>query len=164
MFPLCSRMCYQDFVKTFTHLEAVHLDSETSRDEPTINKNAVWHQRLFQGSWQRGVTAGGCRNHPGSFSFFLFLNLDLYFFNILVVVFSIDCFHINPQLHLAVGDSEEVVVSLNQHSILEPKVIGFTAYSLPNNHSETIGKAFFKRNKSLLNSQYTNSRQVGPFL
>lgn len=55
---------------------------------------------------------------------------------------------------------EEVIVSLNQHSIMEPKVIGFTAYNLPKNCSETIGKQFFKKNKSLVNSQYTNSRQV----
>jgi hypothetical protein len=40
------------------------------------------------------------------------------------------------------------------------QVIGFTAYSLPKNNSETIGKEFFKKNKSLVNSQYTNSRQV----
>jgi hypothetical protein len=40
------------------------------------------------------------------------------------------------------------------------QVIGFTAYSLPKNNSETIGTQFFKKNKSLVNSQYTNSRQV----
>jgi hypothetical protein len=41
------------------------------------------------------------------------------------------------------------------------QVIGFTAYSLPKTNSETIGTQFFKKNKSLVNSQYTNSRQVG---
>lgn len=83
---------------------------------------------------------------------------------------------------------EEVIVSLNQHSIMEPKVrkltikigqsrfpdnvgftfspplflqvIGFTAYTLPKNNTESINKQFFKKNKSLVNSQYTNSRQV----
>lgn len=55
---------------------------------------------------------------------------------------------------------EEVIVSLNQHSIMEPKVIGFTAYTLPKNNTETINRQFFKKNKSLVNSQYTNSRQV----
>ncbi|GLH12036.1 Putative calpain 3 [Gryllus bimaculatus] len=88
---------YSDFVKTFTHLEVVHLDNT---------------------------------------------------------------FHINPQLHLILSEMEEVIISLNQHSIMEPKVIGFTAYSLPKNNTETIGKQFFKKNKSLVNSQYTNSRQV----
>lgn len=33
-----------------------------------------------------------------------------------------DTFHINPQLHLILSDMEEVVISLNQHSVMEPKV------------------------------------------
>ncbi|XP_066991587.1 calpain-C isoform X1 [Anabrus simplex] len=126
---------YSDFVKTFTHLEVVHLDSDTSRDEPSLHHKNTWQMRLYQGAWQRGVSAGGCRNNQ-------------------------DTFHINPQLHLILSEMEEVIISLNQHSIMEPKVIGFTAYSLPKNNSETIGKQFFKKNKSLVNSLYTNSRQV----
>ncbi|KAF2879870.1 hypothetical protein ILUMI_26300 [Ignelater luminosus] len=128
-------MSYADFIKTFTHLEVVHLDSDTSRDEPSLHSKYMWQMRLFQGSWQKGVTAGGCRNNP-------------------------DTFHINPQLHLILSEMEEVIVSLNQHSIMEPKVIGFTAYSLPKSTTEMLGRAFFKKNKSLVNSQYTNSRQV----
>ncbi|GLV45685.1 Calpain C [Carabus blaptoides fortunei] len=128
-------MSYSDFVKTFSHLEVVHLDSDTSRDEPSLHHKATWQMRLYQGTWQRGVSAGGCRNNP-------------------------DTFHINPQLHLLLSEMEEVIVSLNQHSIMEPKVIGFTAYTLPKNCSESINRQFFKKNKSLVNSQYTNSRQV----
>ncbi|KAJ8943930.1 hypothetical protein NQ314_009594 [Rhamnusium bicolor] len=128
-------MPYSDFVKTFTNLEVVHLDNDTSRDEPSLHHKNTWQMRLYQGNWQKGVSAGGCRNNP-------------------------DTFHINPQLHLLLSEMEEVVVSLNQHSIMEPKVIGFTSYSLPKSSTETIGKAFFKKNKSLFNSQYTNSRQV----
>ncbi|XP_008486255.2 calpain-C-like, partial [Diaphorina citri] len=126
---------YADFLKAFTHLEVVHLDSETSRDEPSLHHKNTWQMRLFQGTWQRGVTAGGCRNNP-------------------------ETFHINPQLHLILSELEEVIISLNQHSIMEPKVIGFTGYSLPKSSSENTGRAFFKKNKSLVNSQYTNSRQV----
>ncbi|XP_023016571.1 calpain C [Leptinotarsa decemlineata] len=128
-------MPFPHFTKTFTHLEVVHLDSDTSRDEPSLHNKNTWQMRLYQGIWQRGVTAGGCRNNP-------------------------DTFHINPQLHLLLSEMEEVVVSLNQHSIMEPKVIGLTAYSLAKSSNETIGRAFFKKNKSLFNSQYTNSRQV----
>nr|CAD7397542.1 unnamed protein product [Timema poppensis] len=126
---------YSDFVKTFSHLEVVHLDNDTSRDEPSLHHKNTWQMRLYQGAWQKGVSAGGCRNNP-------------------------DTFHINPQLHLILSEMEEVIISLNQHSIMEPKVIGFTAYSLPKNSTETTGKSFFKKNKSLVNSQYTNSRQV----
>ncbi|CAG9857018.1 unnamed protein product [Phyllotreta striolata] len=123
------------FLELFTHLEIVHLDSDTSRDEPTLHNKTTWQMRLYQGAWQKGVSAGGCRNNS-------------------------DTFHINPQLHLLVADTEEVIVSLNQHSIMEPKVIGFTSYALPQNTNEPLGKAFFKKTKSLFNSQYTNSRQI----
>lgn len=44
--------------------------------------------------------------------------------------------------------------------VFSPQVIGFTGYSLPKSSSENTGRAFFKKNKSLVNSQYTNSRQV----
>uniref|UniRef100_A0A0K8T558 Calpain catalytic domain-containing protein n=2 Tax=Lygus hesperus TaxID=30085 RepID=A0A0K8T558_LYGHE len=128
-------MSYNEFVKTFSHIEAVHLDIETARDEPSLHNKHQWQMRVYQGAWIRGVSAGGCRNNP-------------------------ETFHINPQLHLILSEMEEVIISLNQHSIMEPKVIGFTAYSLPKNTTETAGRLFFKKNKSLVNSQYTNSRQV----
>ena len=58
-------MPYMDFIKTFTHLEVVHLDSETARDEPSMASKRVWSMRYYSGAWQRGVTAGGCRNNSG---------------------------------------------------------------------------------------------------
>lgn len=135
-------MAMVDFISNFTHLECVHLDSDTSRDEPSLaDKSRRWLMRLYQGSWKRGVSAGGCRNNP-------------------------DTFHINPQLQLILNDREDVIISLNQHSVMEPKVIGFTLYSLntsqspPNKITENLPKTFFKKHKSLLNSQYTNSRQI----
>ncbi|XP_076040187.1 calpain C isoform X2 [Oratosquilla oratoria] len=128
-------MLYSDFVRTFSHLEVIHLDGETSKDEPSLRHKTPWTSRVYQGAWQKGVTAGGCRNNP-------------------------DTFHINPQLQLILSDMEEVIISLNQHSVMEPKVIGFTSYPLPKNGTESLGKSYFKRHKSLVNSQYTNSRQV----
>ncbi|KAK2725610.1 calpain-C-like isoform X2 [Artemia franciscana] len=126
---------YADFCNNFTHIEIIHVDSETARDEVTLQGRAPWITRLHQGAWQRGVTAGGCRNNP-------------------------DTFHINPQLNLVLSENEEVIISLCQHSVLEPKVIGFSVYKLEKPSSELISRSFFKKNKSLLNSQYTNSRQV----
>ena len=45
---------------------------------------------------------------------------------------------------------------------MEPKVIGFTLYNLNSlsKITECLPKTFFKKHKSLLNSQYTNSRQI----
>ena len=66
-----------------------------------------------------------------------------------------------------VPERTDVVLSVTQHTSLEPQVIGFTGYDLnddeeleDNVSNLDIDKAFFKTRRSMLNSQYTNSRQV----
>lgn len=58
-------MPYADFLKTFTVMEVIHLDEETSKDEVTLRHKTPWNVRQYIGFWMRGVTAGGCRNHIG---------------------------------------------------------------------------------------------------
>ena len=73
--------------------------SNTARDEPTLNGKNPWTLRLYHGRWQKGVSAGGCRNNP-------------------------DTFHMNPQLSINLSEADEVVLALNQHTATDPKVIG----------------------------------------
>lgn len=128
-------MSYQDFMKTFTTLEVVHLDSETSRDETSLRDKDPWQMKAWKSHWQKGVTAGGCRNNT-------------------------DTFHINPQFQLILSDTEEVVISLSQDAVIEPKVMGFTLYQTEKPPADAVGRSFFKKNKSLLSSQYSNCKQV----
>ena len=58
-------MPFRSWVNTFTHLEVVHLDGDTSRDEPSLQDKIPWVVRLYQGQWRKGVSAGGCRNFTG---------------------------------------------------------------------------------------------------
>lgn len=58
-------MPFTEFIKTFTHLEVVHLDKDTSRDEPSLKGKNTWQLKLYQGAWRKGVSAGGCRNNSG---------------------------------------------------------------------------------------------------
>lgn len=46
-------------------MEVIHLDQETSKDEVSLRHKSPWNVRQYQGSWMRGVTAGGCRNNAG---------------------------------------------------------------------------------------------------
>lgn len=148
---------FRDFLETFASLEVIHLDSETSKDEPSLRGKSPWFIKFWRGKctllyflttfhlfsessgvWRRGVTAGGCRN-------------------------NIHTFHTNPQLLLHLNQSDTIIVCLNQHSILEPKVIGFSVYAFNNqngNLETRLDKSYFKRNRSLYNSLYTNTKQI----
>lgn len=98
-------MSFLALTETFTNLECIHLDTDTAKDELSLaDRPKGWAIKMFQGFWRRGVSAGGCRNH--------------------------DSFHINPQLQLFVTEKEDVIIALNQHTAVEPKVIGFTMYKL----------------------------------
>ncbi|XP_031767502.2 calpain-C isoform X2 [Galleria mellonella] len=132
-------MLFKDFKQVFTQLEIVHFDAETARLESSLTEKEAWHVEMYQGSWRRGVTAGGCRNNGSFLS---------------------DFFHMNPQIQLILMESATVIVALNQHSIMEPKVIGFSIYKIPTYLTEPASQSFFKGIKSTINSQYTNSRQV----
>ncbi|CAG9558538.1 unnamed protein product [Danaus chrysippus] len=128
-------MLYNDFTSMFSRVEIVHLDLETSKAEASLSDKNKWLVKSHQGRWRKGVTAGGCRNH-------------------------VNLFHMNPQIQIVLNDPDTVIISLNQHSIMEPKVIGFSIYKIPKSLTETASSLFFKKTKSSINSQYTNSRQV----
>ncbi|CAK1554695.1 unnamed protein product [Leptosia nina] len=128
-------MLYTDFLSTFSRLELVHMDGETSQIEATLADKHKWQIKSHQGRWMKGVTAGGCRNHA-------------------------EFFHMNPQVQIVLNDPDTVFISLSQHSIMEPKVIGFSIYKITKAFTEIAPSTLFKKMKSSINSQYTNSRQV----
>ncbi|GBO98758.1 Calpain-C, partial [Eumeta japonica] len=120
---------------TFTHIELAHLDAQISVDEPSLAGKRLWYMNVYQAGWRRGVTAGGCRNNT-------------------------EFFHVNPQIQISLEEEDTVVICLNQFSIMEPKVIGFSLYTLSKPLNEMAPANFFKKQKSAINSQYTNSKQV----
>ncbi|XP_030019873.2 calpain-C isoform X1 [Manduca sexta] len=139
-------MMYEDFLRLFPRIDMVHLDAETSRAEPSLADITKWHMKTHHGAWKRGVSAGGCRNY--------FMAMRHYIYE------PVDFFHTNPQIQIILTEPDTVIISLNQHSIMEPKVIGFSVYKMPKFLTETAPQLFFRRIKSTINSQYTNSRQV----
>ena len=108
-----------------TKSQVVHLDAETARDEPSmqgksrcsfyspsyslftfrfflsflrITTPCRWSMRMYSGAWQKGVTAGGCRNNSGDLLFCsavffyvsvpssFFMGLILFCFVVVIVV------------------------------------------------------------------------------
>lgn len=59
-----SRMSYNDFCRNYSRIEVCTLTPDTILDDSVKH----WSVSKFDGTWRRGSTAGGCRNHPCPFS------------------------------------------------------------------------------------------------
>nr|XP_057914183.1 calpain-8 [Doryrhamphus excisus] len=57
-------MSYLDFMRHFSKIEICNLTPDTL----ICDDIGHWNQYQFEGMWRVGSTAGGCRNHPATFS------------------------------------------------------------------------------------------------
>jgi len=61
-------MSYRDFLSNFTKLEMCMMTPvrETITRDHVWQSGHVWKVTIHDGSWQRQVNAGGCRNYLGT--------------------------------------------------------------------------------------------------
>uniref|UniRef100_A0A7M4EWD8 Calpain 11 n=1 Tax=Crocodylus porosus TaxID=8502 RepID=A0A7M4EWD8_CROPO len=144
-------MSFRDFMREFSRLEICNL----SPDALTKDNVSKWHTQLFEGTWRRGSTAGGCRNHPATF-------------------------WINPQFKIKLleedddpGDNELacsfLVALMQKHRRKERRVggdmhtIGFVSLVPQSQGCQNVHmkKEFFLRNQSRARSEtFINLREV----
>jgi len=154
---------FHDFSKNFTRVELCNL----TPDELDSNVQRQWHAQMFEGSWIRGQTAGGCRNNLNTFA-------------------------MNPQFVITLTDPDEdddqenctMIVALMQKNRRSAKkyqmgsselTIGFAIYALrdgvyqrdpvgssaPQFRQQLLNVDFFKYNCSVARSPtYINLREV----
>lgn len=60
-------MAFRDFCEQFSTLEICMLSPDSAVDSRSNKKR--WQMQKYNGAWQKGVSAGGCRNYPDSFHY-----------------------------------------------------------------------------------------------
>lgn len=146
-------MSFQEFLRQFTRLEICNLSPDA------LNKDGVskWHTAVYDGTWRRGSTAGGCRNNPATF-------------------------WINPQFKITLMEEDDdpddnelscscLVALMQKDRRKERKVggdmhtIGFAVYEVPDEfkgcQNVHLKKDFFLRHQSCARSEtFINLREV----
>ncbi|XP_018429714.1 PREDICTED: calpain-1 catalytic subunit-like isoform X2 [Nanorana parkeri] len=146
-------MSFQEFLRQFHRLEICNLTPDTL-DKDDMSK---WHTTLYEGTWRRGSTAGGCRNNAATF-------------------------WINPQFKITLLEEDDdpddnelacsfLVALMQKNRRRERKAggdmhtIGFAVYEVPEEfkgcQNVHLKKDFFLRHQSCARSEtFINLREV----
>ena len=71
--PECFRMSFDDFMRHFEKMEICNLGPDVMEEVYSMTgvkpTNHTWSTNSHDGSWRRGVNAGGCRNNLSAYHY-----------------------------------------------------------------------------------------------
>ncbi|XP_063294115.1 calpain-1 catalytic subunit [Pelobates fuscus] len=147
-------MSFQDFLREYSRLEICNLTPDALK----ARRFRKWSTTLYNGSWRKGSTAGGCRNYPATF-------------------------WVNPQFKIKLDEEDDdddygsekgctFLLALMQKNRRKEKrfgkdmeTIGFAVYEVPPQYKGQpavhLNRDFFLSNSSRARSeQFINLREV----
>ncbi|XP_053576097.1 calpain-1 catalytic subunit isoform X2 [Bombina bombina] len=143
-------MSYDDFLREFSRLEICNLTPDSLK----ARKFRKWSTTLYDGSWRKGSTAGGCRNFPATF-------------------------WVNPQFKIKLEEEDDdddygaergctFLLALMQKNRRKERrfgkdmeTIGFAMYEYVGQSAVHLKREFFLQNQSRARSeQFINLREV----
>ncbi|KAM9365480.1 calpain-2 catalytic subunit-like [Pholidichthys leucotaenia] len=145
-------MSYSDFIRQFSRLEICNLTPDTLMSDEVGH----WNHRQYEGLWRVGSTAGGCPNHPATFSS-------------------------NPQFLVRLEDVDDdpldgkdgctFLLGLMQKDVRRQRrlnrsleTIGFTIYEVPDEYkgrnSVHLGPDVLLHQRAVALSSFINTREV----
>ncbi|KAJ0184023.1 hypothetical protein K1T71_000446 [Dendrolimus kikuchii] len=134
----CAWILYTDFCTIFPAIDYLHLDEKSSGYEDWPESKLPWLEKSYQGSWKRGVSAGGCKNE-------------------LITGY----FHTNPQILINIEEEKNIIiVCLYQHQVTDPYAIGYSIYHANDLDTNIATKEFFSSRRSFYNSEFSNARRL----
>ncbi|CAL8110373.1 unnamed protein product [Orchesella dallaii] len=153
-------MCYEDFLRYFNQLEICNIGPDVldelekikcHKQDEFIQQKGRWVMNVYNGSWVKGITAGGCRNFVATFG-------------------------MNPQFLVNLVDADEddsdnkctLIVALmqkNRRKLGQDYLnIGFLIYHIrdPESTTKPLNESFFKKNRSVAGPPdgYSDGREI----
>ncbi|XP_043859343.1 calpain-11 [Dromiciops gliroides] len=143
-------MSFTDFLGHFSNLEICNL----TPDALSQDNLSQWHSEVYEGSWRKGSTAGGCSNYPSTFWANPQFKIQL----------------LEPDDHHHNDNACSCLIALMQKNRRAQRCkggdmhsIGFSIYEVPKEgvSNEPLQKNFFMMNQSLAHSgSFINRREV----
>ncbi|KAG7999683.1 Calpain-2 catalytic subunit [Nibea albiflora] len=157
------RMSFNEFLRHYSRIEVCTLTPDAIEDDSVKH----WSVSKFDGTWRRGSTAGGCRNHPCKY-------LNYHHYHRLTK----DTFWMNPQFVIKLDEEDDdpddgevgcsFVVGLIQKNRRKLRkqgedmhTVGFAIYEFQGQRQVHLDKNFFLTHAQTARSEtFINLREV----
>ncbi|KAF8566662.1 hypothetical protein P879_04474 [Paragonimus westermani] len=166
-------MPLEEFVKCFTDLEICHLGLESLESNDEVRGRRRLQEVVHRGEWRKNLSAGGCANNALTFPTNPQYVIEVTdpdpddnekFCNVIVGLMQKDVRRLKGADFYAIGFSVYANVRMKNSQCIvlgaSIRLSGLIFIQIPKEHNGCLGRAFLMCNKAVVNSKFTNTREV----